>query len=183
MGDADKELQAVMEVYSSFLRKRKLTLPKHRPHLVRLMGLVRTAPQAKPNTSNLNPCDSMWKGREGIGGSFEFCNDRRPHSALGYQPPGTSYETMLQEAAETGSGKALTLTVTGATGFVGSHVPPQAPIERQIHSSKATTENLPHDPNGCSRKKYLVRRYQGYGSARRHLSGALRYEAVHGAHR
>ena len=47
----------------------------------------------------LNLYDTMRQAREGIGSYFEFFNDRRPHSALGYQPPAKFYEIMLQEVA------------------------------------------------------------------------------------
>ena len=35
MSGANKKLQVVLEGYSNFLREKKLTLPKHQPHLVR----------------------------------------------------------------------------------------------------------------------------------------------------
>jgi len=35
MSGADEKLQVVLEGYSNFLREKKLTLPKHQPHLVR----------------------------------------------------------------------------------------------------------------------------------------------------
>jgi putative transposase len=47
----------------------------------------------------LNAYDSIKVGRVGIGGYFYFFNEERPHSALGYQTPGSFYRGALKEAA------------------------------------------------------------------------------------
>ncbi len=43
----------------------------------------------------LNPYDSLVEARQGIGRYFQFFNDERPHSALGYQTPAAFYDSTL----------------------------------------------------------------------------------------
>jgi len=45
----------------------------------------------------LNPYDSVYEGRIGIGRYFDFFNYERPHQALGYQTPGSFYDGMLRK--------------------------------------------------------------------------------------
>jgi putative transposase len=47
----------------------------------------------------LNAYDSMQEARLSIGRYFEFFNNERPHSALGYQTPASFYTMLLREAA------------------------------------------------------------------------------------
>lgn len=47
----------------------------------------------------LNAYDSLQEARLGIGQYLDFFNDKRPHSALGYQTPASFYEGLLREAA------------------------------------------------------------------------------------
>jgi putative transposase len=47
----------------------------------------------------LSDYDTLVEARAGIGRYFEFFNDRRPHSALGYQTPASFYDALLREAA------------------------------------------------------------------------------------
>jgi transposase InsO family protein len=42
---------------------------------------------------------SIGEARAGIGRYFEFFNDERPHSALGYQTPASFYDGLLGKAA------------------------------------------------------------------------------------
>jgi putative transposase len=44
--------------------------------------------------------DTGSTAREGIGRYFDFFNNERPHSALGYQTPASFYDGLLNEAAE-----------------------------------------------------------------------------------
>lgn len=46
----------------------------------------------------LNPYDSFTEARIGIGGYFDFFNNERPHTALGYQTPASFYETQRRVA-------------------------------------------------------------------------------------
>ena len=43
--------------------------------------------------------DTLSAAREGIGRYFDFFNNERPHSALGYQTPASFYEGFANEAA------------------------------------------------------------------------------------
>lgn len=45
----------------------------------------------------LNPYDTLSEARLGIGRYFKFFNDERPHQALGYQTPGSFYQSLLKE--------------------------------------------------------------------------------------
>ena len=47
----------------------------------------------------LNAYDSLQEARLGIGWYLEFFNDKRPHSALGYQTPASFYDGFFREAA------------------------------------------------------------------------------------
>ncbi len=47
----------------------------------------------------LNAYDSLQEARLGIGRYLEFFNDKRPHSALGYQTPASFYDGFVREAA------------------------------------------------------------------------------------
>lgn len=47
----------------------------------------------------LNAYDSLQEARLGIGQYLDFFNDKRPHSALGYQTPASFYEGLLRKAA------------------------------------------------------------------------------------
>ncbi len=47
----------------------------------------------------LNGYDTLVEARAGIGRYFAFFNDRRRHSALGYQTPASFYDALLREAA------------------------------------------------------------------------------------
>ena len=47
----------------------------------------------------LNDYDHLVEARAGIGRYFDFYNDRRPHTALGYQAPASFYDGLLREAA------------------------------------------------------------------------------------
>jgi putative transposase len=47
----------------------------------------------------LNDYDDLIDARAGIGRYFDFYNDRRPHTALGYQAPASFYDGLLREAA------------------------------------------------------------------------------------
>jgi len=47
----------------------------------------------------LNDYDDLIDARAGIGRYFDFYNDRRPHTALGYQAPARFYDGLLREAA------------------------------------------------------------------------------------
>ncbi len=49
----------------------------------------------------LNAYDSLQEARLGIGRYLEFFNDKRPHSALGYQTPASFYDGLVREAAGT----------------------------------------------------------------------------------
>jgi putative transposase len=47
----------------------------------------------------LHDYDSLKEAREGIGAYFDFFNDERPHTALGYQTPASFYDGMRDKAA------------------------------------------------------------------------------------
>jgi putative transposase len=47
----------------------------------------------------LNDYDDLVEARAGIGHYFDFYNNRRPHTALGYQAPASFYDGLLPEAA------------------------------------------------------------------------------------
>lgn len=47
----------------------------------------------------LNDYDDLVEARAGIGRYFDFYNNRRPHTALGYQAPASFYDGLLPEAA------------------------------------------------------------------------------------
>ena len=56
----------------------------------------------------LHDYDSLKEARKGIGTYFDFFNDERPHTALGYQTPASFYDGMRDKAdsvARTPSGE------------------------------------------------------------------------------